>query len=162
MYDQCLSLNPGAYLPVRIALMKLYLKWLWLWMRGKAGPSRPFDKPPSSQLHNSQNSQSHSTSSSIEQLEEPIEESAFMNDNVLILLLLLLGSVLYYWRTRVVLDTLPRHPLEDTPMDLDHDLDSDLPEDSNSKSDSENELKDLQDSENEFIKRKNPYTLINE
>ena len=46
MYDLCLTTNPAGYISVDAALLKLYIKWAWSWLKGEKVQSL-FTPPPS-------------------------------------------------------------------------------------------------------------------
>ena len=102
MYDQCLNTNSGAYVPVNLALLKLYIKWAWLWIRGKAGPVGLGGQAPATQAKDS----SKSTPVQ-EDFYEVFEDEEGMTENTVIAGLIFLGVLLAYWRQQVIQARVP-------------------------------------------------------
>jgi hypothetical protein len=94
MYDLCLTTNPAGYVPVNAALLKLYLKWIWSWLKGEkvqslfAPPpslSTPMKPPKEDDLYTMDN-----------------EEHGLFSGNLLLLFLIGVASLMFYYRQKVV------------------------------------------------------------
>jgi SEL1 protein len=102
MYDLCLSTNSGGYLPVKLALWKLYLKWIWLWITRQTGDMvDPFSDVEAISKTKKGSRAAHTSSGDelpVDEMEMFEGEEGGITENTLILGLLALGLVLGYWR----------------------------------------------------------------
>jgi hypothetical protein len=111
MYDMCLATNSGGYVPVQLALTKLYLKWVFLWLTGQSKSGNPFTPQVEDLAQVSRKKVSPPPTTrgpeptddmdDILNLTDDFEDDEGFGENSLILLLAIVGAFLLYWRHRV-------------------------------------------------------------
>ncbi len=95
MYDLCLTTNPAGYVPVNAALLKLYLKWIWSWLKGEKVQSL-FAAPPSTPMKPAKEDDLYTMDS---------EEHGLFSGNILLLFLIGVTTLMFYYRQKVVAQT---------------------------------------------------------
>lgn len=119
MYDMCLATNSGGYVPVQLALTKLYFKWVYMWLTGQSKSGNPFTPQvedlaqvqrkkvsPPSQPRGAPTTEDDDMDD-ILSLTDDFEDDDGLGENSLILFLALVGAFLLYWRHRVAEPPVP-------------------------------------------------------
>ena len=92
MYDLSLTTNPAGYIPVNMALFRLVLKWSWYWLKGEKVPSI-FAPAPDPEAD-------YKPKDDLYSMDE--EENMTLSSQFLLLLLIGVGSLIFYWRQKLV------------------------------------------------------------
>lgn len=126
MYDMCYATNSGGYVPVQLALSKLYVKWVFLWLTGRSRSGNPFTKqiqdfaqvrPGGSDraaLANQQDERQADEEDILSLTDDFEDEGGLLSEDSLILGLALVGAFLLYYRNRLAgpQDQAPPRPHE--------------------------------------------------